>query len=288
MAKKSSDNNTNSEKEQQAQSAESFSASVEAQDPIEKPILPRKRAITRNVQLPVAIAIVAAALLFLFVWKSFFDQTIIGQWHLDVEGSYESTADNAESEDTAQVDYSQRLGYEFTEDGDCIVTLGSMTVNGSYQLASTSELGNVMSAQVLFDNSPIFYGTFSYKVRGNAFTGRRIEIIDAYDSSAEVMVLEEGGVEDPLTPYDEPQLDDKLVGTWNGEDSGTTYEFTKDGFVTRTSIYGLTVRQAYTVMDGGFLLMKYVADTEESYTSAYEFDGNDLVIDGEIFKKISE
>ena len=64
MAKKSSDNNTNSEKEQQAQSAESFSASVEAQDPIEKPILPRKRAITRNVQLPVAIAIVRMEELF--------------------------------------------------------------------------------------------------------------------------------------------------------------------------------------------------------------------------------
>lgn len=247
----------------------------------EKPVMPRKRKITRNIQMWVTAGVACFALLFLIVWKLFFNQSILGVWNYNIEGSYTETFDIAESDDMPseiETQYSQRVCYEFTDQNECIVTLGTMSVPGSFEMASTEEYGNVVSIYVAYNGSPVVYGSFKYEITGNAFTGRKLKLTNvSYDD--DVQTFERGEGEYPITPFEGANIDDKLTGSWYDETNALTYEFTSDGKMIRTSDGGLCVEHYYTIMQDNVILAKYAVDSEQSETYGYEFKDDRLYID---------
>lgn len=263
---------------------------MESESPDEqvKTVLPRKRKIIKNVRMPIMILIVLAAFLTAVVWKLFFDQTLIGKWYYIDNGSYTESFDlpveSTDAPDEITHDYTQRVCYEFTDDGECIVTLGTMSVKGSYSLYSTDS-SNMFTAFVSYQETSLLYGSYHFKITGNAFKEK--QLILSTPQSDEELVLKEGEGESPLRKFDDFKGDDKLVGTWYDETNDITYEFTSDGYFTRSSGDGLSIEHTYTIFEDGVLLTRYYSDTEQSFSYMYTFDADhNLVINDETLKKI--
>lgn len=283
MAKNFSDENENEKNiDEQSETENAVDTAKE-----EKPILPRKRKIVKNVQLPIVLAIFAVALLSVIVWKMFFDQSIVGEWYYIAEGEYVETLDSPiESEDEASIthQYSQRVVYDFREDGVCVVTLGTTSVEGSYDLYSSAD-GNVLSAYVVYQYTPLLYGSFNYKVTGNVFTGRKLVLSDVYGEGYE-LVLEPGEGESPLEAYEDVEIEERLIGTWRDENYGITFEIKSDGFMVCSTDDGLIIEYAYTKFEEGTLLLKSYGDSEQAQTYTYSFDGDKTYINGSEVNKI--
>ena len=284
MSKKSSKNNDELN-ESQIEKEETTKENTDQKEEIkkEKPILPRKRLITKNIQLYASAGVMLFVLLALLVWKMFFDQSIFGKWHFTMEGEYSADYEYVETPDSAEEtemqEYSQLVVYEFTKDGECNVTLGSMTVKGGYGLASTEEYGNVLTVSVYYGSNPILYGTYAYKIEGNVFTGKKLVLTDAYDEEEEPQVLEKGEGDDVLSPFENPQLDSKLNGTWYDSTNDITYEFKSNGEMIRTMSDSFSVRHYYTIMQDNVILVKFMSDSEQNETYGYEFIDDTLYID---------
>ncbi len=252
----------------------------------EKTILPRKRKIVKNIRLPFVIFIFAAALLTVVIWKCFFNQSVIGSWYYIAEGEHIETYDAPESSDepeSVSTSYSQRVCYTFGEDGSCKVTLGTTTVEGSYSIYSIQG-GNIIAPMVVYQYTPVFYGTFDYEVTGNIFTGRKLLIHDDY---GETLELEPGEGENPLSQMENFIAEEQLVGTWRDEEYGLTYTFTEDGFLTSKSDDGLTVEYAYTKFDDGYLIVKCYGNGEQADYYTYEFTDNKTYINGSLVEKVN-
>ncbi len=253
-----------------------------------KTVLPRKRKITKNVRLPIMIIIVLAAFLTAVVWTLFFDQTLIGKWYYIEDGSYTESFDlpteSTDTPDSVTHNFTQRVCYEFTDDGQCIVTLGTMSVKGTYNLYSTDN-SNMFTALVSYKDTSLLYGSYHFKITGNAFKEKKL--ILSTQKSNEELVLTEGEGENPLRKFDDFKGDDKIVGTWYDETNDITYEFTSDGYFTRSSGDGLSIEHTYTIFEDGVILTRYYSDSEQSFSYMYKFDAdNNLVIDDNTLKKI--
>ena len=252
----------------------------EAADAAEKPLMPRKRKIIKNNQLAVSFCIVLVIMASLFVWKSFFNQSLTGKWFYIHNGTTSETLDDpiASNDSIEQVnDYSQRVVYEFTDDGVCSVTLGTLSVRGTYSTYQTEE-GNVLSANVYYQSFPLFYGSYKYDLSGNIFTGRKLTI---YGSESEYdIVLEPGEGANPLERYEEEKLDERLTGKWKDAEFDQYYTFTDDGHMIINIEDRLSIDSVYTVFDDGLLLTKYYADTEQTYSYNYTFENDELTLNG--------
>ena len=266
------------------------SASVDAEDSvaneqedsaeIEKPLLPRRRKIIKNNQLIVSTCIVIVVAAALFVWKSFFNNSLAGKWYYVHDGEYSETIDDPiESNDSIeQVNkYSQRVVYEFTDNGKCSVTLGTLSVTGGYQTYQTQD-GSVISASVYYQNMPLFYGSYKYDLSGNIFTGRKLTIYGS--ESGNDIVLEQGEGSNPLTRYEDEELDDRLTGKWKDSEYNQYYTFTNDGHMIIEIDGRLIIDNVYTVFEDGLLLTKYYADTEQTYSYNYSFENDELTLNG--------
>ena len=262
------------EKENTLEESDNFSES----EP--KPVLPRKRKITKNIQLIVSASITGAALLFIIIWGLFFNQSIVGVWNYEIFP--EETSDTAdETASTSDEPVSPEIiSYEFKSDGVCIASYGTISYEGTYSLASTEAYGNVVAVSVLSD-------TFAYEVKGNAFTGRRLELKSLYYDDDD-MTLKKGRPKDPLTPFENPVLDDRLIGKWYDSENEITYEFTKDGEFYRSTSDGYTVRHIYSTMDSNQIVAKYYGEFEDTHTFSYAFENDMLYIDGYIASKIDD
>lgn len=253
---------------------------------VEKPLLPRKRKIVKNNQLPITLGIVIAAFLVLFVWKAFFNNSLTGEWFYVHDGEYSETLDNpTETGDGVENvnKYSQRVVYEFTDDGQCSVTLGTMSVMGSYSTYQTEE-GSVLSANVYYQYMPLLYGSYKYDLSGNIFTGRQLTI-HGTDSDSDI-VLKQGEGHNPLIRYDNEKLDERLTGKWKDPDYDQYYTFTNDGHMIIEIEGHLRIDHVYTVFDEGLLMTKYYADTEQTYSYNYSFDDGDLTFNGIKLNKV--
>lgn len=280
---------------------------TEANSTNEKEIKPRKRLITKNIQLFATVGVFLFSFLFLVGWKMFFDQSPLGAWHMvtemENEEQYIETMDYADvtesgyyeeelvkqSDDSAANDgYNTLARYEFTKDGVCRVTFGSMTAEGSFDIASTEDYGNVISIAVSYDASPILYGIYKYKVEGNVFTGKKLVLDNAY-VDGDVMVLDKGKGKDTLKPFDNPVLDEKLVGTWYDTENDISYKFTKNGEMYRIMSGTLSIRHYYTILGENMFIARYITDTEQTDTYTYYFDNDgNLYIDDYLMNKINE
>lgn len=282
LAKDNSDNIKDSENNNSLESQEN---SVDKKTEV----LPRKRKIVKNVRLPIILSVFLAAFITAVVWGLFFNQSIIGKWYYIQNGEYTETFDSpeesADEPESVTQKYTQRVCYEFTEDGECIVTLGTMSVSGDYNLYST-EGNNMFTASVAYQYTPLLYGSYNYNIKGNAFTKKTL-VIYSSDSDDE-LVLEEGEGENPLEKYDDFKGDDKIVGTWRDDDQGVEYKFTNDGYFTRSGDDGFVIEHVYTVFEDGVLMTKYYGDAEQNYSYTYSFDAdNNLILNGTTLKKIN-
>lgn len=259
---------------------------VEAKEAVLKP---RKRKIVRNCQLLICVVVVAALFLILAGWKLFFNQSLVGTWHYNNFSEYTETYDDPtatpDGVTSETTEYSQRVCYEFTNDGRCIVTLGTMSVTGQYSLYAAEE-GNMFSAVVYYNYMPLLYGSYKYEIKGNIFTGRKLVITDT--STGEKLELEQGEGENPLVPIENTNIDDRIVGTWKDDTYGATYNFGKDGYMTLDNGDGMVVEQVYTVdEEDGFILVKYVGATEQSYSYIYSFDDDgNLNLNDSVLKRV--
>ncbi len=278
---------------------------IESSEKIEKEIRPRRRKIIRNRQLLFSVCIVCAVFAGWFVWRVFFNPLIDGTWHMKYNGVYTETYDIAEesggidvsaTDDIAEreVKFSEDLTYEFLKDGVCRVTLGSMTVEGTYEAGTTKDYGNVLSANVVYEYSPIFYGVYKYTASGNIFTGRHLtleEIASEFEEEnldvvPENVTLDRGKGELGMEPIKDAKIDERLIGKWHDDTNDVTFEFTEDGHMIRTTSDGVSMDHLYSVVSDNAIFAKYVVDTEESYDIGYEYKNGTLYINEVEMRKI--
>lgn len=257
-------------------------------DEKENIILPRKRNIVKNTQLSIVFGVFLAAFITAITWSLFFNQSVIGKWYYINNGEYTETFDSptgtSDEPEIITQEYTQRVCYEFKENGECVVTLGTMSVVGQYNLYSADE-SKMLTAAVAYQYTPLLYGSYTYEIKGNALTGKKL-IISA-SGSEEELVLEEGEGENPLEKFRDFKGDDRLTGTWRDDDIGIEYKFTSDGYFTRSSDDGLIIEHTYTIIDDGVIMAKYFGDDEQNYSYNYSFDAdNNLIINDTVLKKI--
>ena len=255
----------------------------------EQTVRPRKRKIIKNNQFPIVLCIFIAVFLSALVWKIFFDSSIIGTWYYIKNGEYVETEDapigtnDIPKEETRQ--YTQRICYDFRPDGECVVTLGTMSVKGRYN-TYVMDKSNVVSASVIYQNINLMYGSYEYDLQGNIFTGKKLVVKNLYDD--EDVVLKPGEGEFPIEPFENAEYDSRLFGEWYDEDLKVTFEFKNDGHMLRSTDDGMTVDHYYTVVENGTVLAKYSGGEEQSYSYSYSFDGDDVIINGSRAKKVSQ
>ncbi len=239
---------------------------------------PRKRKITKNIQLYVTAAVSISALLTIIIWNLFFNQSLTGDWsYTETAFDISDTSDSADEAVTA-TSAEGHVTYSFTKDGDCKVTIGSTSVLGYYELASTKEYGNVATIAVFYGSNPVVYGNYSYKITGNVFTGKKLTLENVYYDD-DIQTFTSGKAEDTLTPFDDPQFDDKLIGSWYDSTNDIFYEFKENGEMIRTVSDTFTVKHYYTVMGENSFIAKYSTYSEQVQSYSYKFIGDDLYID---------
>lgn len=270
-------------------------------------VKPRKRRIVKNNPLPILIIIFAVLLLTTVCWKLFFDNSLTGAWTyinsyeleetidaptVDENGEVVESADSAI--ETVTNTYSQRYIYNFTEDGTFEMTVGTMTMPGMFIL-SEDDGTKLVSVYVYYSGTPLLYDDYSYELKGNAFTGKKLVL---KGSQGDVIELEQGCGENPLEKFDDYTVDESLCGTWRNEEGGLTYSFSDDGTMSFAADDGLMVDFVYDILDqedldyemeGGVILVKYYGEVEntDSYVYSFTEDGN-LSLNGTEFEKVEE
>ena len=264
---------------------------------------PRRRKIVRNCSLLVSAIIVVLAVLTVFVWRFFFDQSVTGSWYYidvaDIVETYDAPADDdaAETADTVQeniVTYEERVSYKFNDDGTCSATVGTVTIPGSYYIAADEDGNLVICASIVYNYMPLLYGNYPYKVEGNVLTGRQLVMYD--ENGEELYRLDSGEGESPLEPFDDFATDEELLGEWRSDEMGATYRFDEDGRMYLTGDEGMEYEMEYTIMDGdsedtsteyGVILCKFESRGEQSYSYTYSITDGVLSLNGIELTRIS-
>lgn len=238
----------------------------------EAPVAVKKK---KLIQVPIIISIVIllAVVASFFVYKSFFNTSIVGSWIVKDT----STADEATLNEDVPKSY-----YTFEDDGKASITIGSMSMVGTYSLTESEEDGT-LALEVYIPS--VMQGTFQYEISGNAFTGRTLVLTDTYYGqsyefeSAKLVIPE-------LKPSDDFKADEKLVGTWTYDDgyNKLSYDFRADGTATINQMDMLYAEGVYSFTDEK-IVIKYMAYEESEMIINYMFDNNALIIDGYMFVK---
>ncbi len=261
----------------------------------EEQIKPRKRKIVRNRPLAVAFPIVLLLFFVLLSWVIFFDNSFSGTWHYMNTFELEETQDIAYiSSDTAETidqvettvnEYTTKIAFNFGSNDAFSITTGTLTLPGFYMTANDDDGTPVLVLYVYYDGTPSYYDSYYYEFKGNLLTGKKIVLTNDEGESFE-LVPGEGEI--MLNKFDNMQLDDNLVGTWNNSERGMTYEFNNDGTMHFEAEDGLAVDFVYTVMkDANTILVKYYGNSELSDSYMYSIDDNGLYLNGVMFSKVN-
>lgn len=289
------DNNFVNDEENIASDEASADSSVNSDKESPKP---RKRKLVKNCPLPIVLVIVIIAALSILVWKSFFDDTIVGTWSCVQVSEVTETYDTAEAVDTADTadssikettkTYEEPISFTFNNDNTCKATVGTVSIPGSYQLAVDENGNKILSVSIIYSYSPLLYGNYPYKIEGNIFTGRKLSIINSAGEA--IYELDRGEQESVLTPFDEFKSDPAIVGEWKSDDLGATYKIEENGTMYLIGDTGIEYKMAYTVMETdnqNAILCKYESFGEQSYSYAYSIEDNILYMNGEPFTKLN-
>lgn len=230
----------------------------------------------------IAGVLVACVILTFLVFKCFFDTSIVGAWTMKVD---EATADQASEtttepssgeEDEEKEDYLSY--YVFDSDGSCNFCIGSITYKGTYKIETDDKGNRTVNMSILGVN---LSATFNYKVSGNIFTGRTLELTYGDSDDIKPYILESAKVVTPeIKPDKDFKGDDKIVGEWNyynGYDN--MYTFNSDGTVNVNQGDVIIIDGTYTVKDNK-IIVKFYAEDERTTELMYSVDGDMLTING--------
>lgn len=229
----------------------------------------------RLIQAPIVISIVIllAVVASFLIYKGFFNTSVVGSWTVKNTAS----ADEAVQDTDAPKSY-----YTFKDNGEASITIGSMSMVGTYSLTENQEDGtNAIEVYI----PSVMQGAFQYEVSGNVFSGRTLVLTDTYYGqnyefeSANLVIPE-------LKPEDNFKADEKLVGTWTYDDgyNKLSYEFRKDGTASINQMDMLFAEGVYSFTDEK-IVIKYMAYDESEMVINYMFDKDKLIIDGYMFVK---
>lgn len=229
----------------------------------------------RLIHAPIIISIVIllAVVASFFIYKGFFNTSVVGSWTVKNTAS----ADEAVQDTDAPKSY-----YTFKDNGEASITIGSMSMVGTYSLTENQEDGT-HAIEVYIPS--VMQGAFQYEVSGNVFSGRTLVLTDTYYGqnyefeSANLVIPE-------LKPEDNFKANEKLVGTWTYDDgyNKLSYEFRKDGTATINQMDMLFAEGVYSFTDEK-IVIKYMAYDESEMVINYMFDKDKLIIDGYMFVK---
>lgn len=249
---------------------------------------PRKRKIIKNNPFPIIITIILVLLVFLLVWKFFFDKSLTGTWHYFDTYEVTETYDVAETADTATYDtavreYTEKIVYNFNSDGSCEASIGAWTIPGEYSIYEDESGNPAVFISIIYQYQPVVYGSFNYEVKGNVFTGRSLILNDNYGLE---QTFSQGRGEELLKPFSDFEVDTALVGKWTNEEEGMTWTFDEKGYMVLTTSEGYVIEHVYTTMENSFVLSKTYNQQEESYSYYYAVDGDKLDFNGSYYKRV--
>ena len=238
----------------------------------EAPVAVKKKQL---IQVPIVISIVIllAVIASFFIYKSFFNTSVVGSW----------TVKNTASADEASLDTdAPKSYYTFKDNGEASITIGSMSMVGTYSLTENEKDGT-HAIEVYIPS--VMQGTFQYEVSGNAFSGRTLVLTDTYYGQS--YEFESAKLEIPkLEPDDDFKVNDELVGTWTYDDgyNKLSYEFRADGTATINQMDMLFAEGVYNYTDDK-ITIRYMAYDESEMIINYMFDKGALIIDGYMYVK---
>ncbi len=226
----------------------------------------------RVIQLPIIIAfvLVAVSAVCLFVFKGFFDKSVVGTW-AETAVSSEATGDEAQKIEQY---------YTFESDGKMSLQTGTMTWVGEYTV-TTSEEGKSQLNITMNQSQNIF----DFDVSGNIFTGRTLTLTNTYNDYS--VKLGATSVKTPELKVDKDfKANDKLCGTWTYDQglSKMSYTFNNDGTVLVNQADMLFVEGVYTYTDK-LIEIKYYYDSEETMDISYTVEDNALNLNDIKFEK---
>lgn len=232
------------------------------------------------IQVPIIISlvIVAVAALGLFIFKGFFNTSVVGTWmYTEVSSADEASAS---SEDISIDRY-----YIFEDDGTLSMVIGTITQKCDYKITYDEE--NTMFVNMIFDAATTY--TYECNISGNMFTGRKLSLVNSeYNQQLD---LESAKYKTPEIEHDKDFAPkEELLGKWVYDDGFYTFsfEFNEDGSA-QYSEYGTTIADGYyTYTDTEFTFIYYSYKREEMERS-YEIVDGSLIVDGIMqFTKQSE
>lgn len=217
----------------------------------------------------VSACVLVLAIVLGVVYILFFNNSISGTYII------ESAASESTDEEINQT------YYVFDDEGNLTMLFGSMEFSGSYEL--TDENG---ASQITLDVSAAnIYGTYSYSIVGNKFTGISIEL---YDTSGNVMRFVPAEYNDSvIEPIENASVDSALVGTWEDTSGyGVRYTFNEDSTLIMSGT-GMIINGYYTAADGE-LSIEYMAASLVENDAEYSVEGEVLTLNGMEFQKAAE
>lgn len=249
-----------------------ISERIEAEETVAAPVAVKKKGLLQ-VPIIISIAILLVVVLGFLVYKCFFNTSIVGTW---------SVKNTATSDEASLAEDTLKSYYTFDKDGEASITIGSMSMVGTYSLAESEEDGS-LTVEIYIPS--VMQGSFQYTVSGNAFTGRTLILTDtyygqSYEFEGTDLVIPE------LKPADDFKTNDELVGTWTYDDgyNKLSYDLRADGTATINQMDMLFAEGVYTYTDSQ-IIITYMAYEESEMVINYMFDNDALIIDGYMFVK---
>lgn len=219
----------------------------------------------RTVIMPgikVAFSVLLVSVIAVAIYFVFFNYNIKGTW---------VTAENENGD--------ARTTLSFKENGVVEMTVGSVTIKGDYSFLDSD---NGINISIVYSSTSFMYGDFTYKITGNALTGKTLEITDDNGNS---LKMNSGKAPSVLSPAAERKYTQKLVGTWKNDNM--SYTFTDDGYMYLDYNY-ITFECTYSD-DGSKIAASYYAPIKNDIEIEFSFTDDDTVtIDGLEFTRVKE
>lgn len=233
-----------------------------------QPVKTKKRLL--QIPIIISLAIVLVAAVGLFVFKAFFNTSIVGTW---VYTEQTASADEAvEGENTSALE----RYYIFNKDGTMEMVIGTIRQKCTYEISYNEE--GVMSLFMYLEGANTF--TYECEISGNMFSGRKLVLKDSYYQ--QTMELKSGKYKEPEIEHDKDFVaNEELLGKWVYDDGyyTFTFEFNEDGSAKYTEYGIVTATGYYTYTDNTFTF-NYYANEPAQMERGYEIVNGDLIVDG--------